>query len=171
MSHARKQSKADPLFLRACAYETAGKARSAFRLMLAAAELGDIGAQLNVGNYYIDGTGVQRNRSAALYWYRRASRRGDASAAHNIGILWQSEGKFQRALDWFQKAVTMGDDESNLDIGKHLLCRDNNPERAIRYLRKITRDNRVSEACIEETAQLLREAKKRLRVSRRPAIK
>lgn len=83
-----KKARANELFVRAEQCEGNGQLNKAFRLMLAAAKLGDVGAQLNVGNYYDDGTGVRRNREAALDWYRRAYRRGYASAASNIGVLW-----------------------------------------------------------------------------------
>jgi hypothetical protein len=136
--------------------------------MLAAAKLGDTGAQTNVGNYYDDGKGVRRNRAAALYWYKRAYRRGVSSAAHNIGVLWRNEGKLKRAVYWFSRAVDLGDDESNLDIGKHFLHNEKNPRKAISYLRRVTPSGWVSEAGLEEAALLLQEAKRRLRVRRRP---
>jgi hypothetical protein len=46
------KSRASSLFVRACKQEELGEKQSAFRLMLAAAKLGDTGAQINVGNYY-----------------------------------------------------------------------------------------------------------------------
>src|SRR5689334_22243105 len=110
------KARANELFVRAEQCEANGQLKKAFRLMLAAAKLGDLGAQLNVGNYYEDGTGVRRNRAAALNWYRRAYRRGDASAANNIGVLWRNEKQLKRALAWFTRAVKLGDDEANLAI-------------------------------------------------------
>ena len=67
----RGQSEASSLFDRACKHEERDQMRLAFRLMLKAAKLGDEGAQLNVGNYYIDGTGVRQNHLAAWHWYKR----------------------------------------------------------------------------------------------------
>lgn len=63
------KEKASQLFLRAEKAEERGDIRSAFRLLQASARLGDVLAQINVGNYYDAGKGVRRNRSAALYWY------------------------------------------------------------------------------------------------------
>lgn len=111
-----RKAKADELFIRADQEEEKGNLRSAFRLFLAGAKLGEKGCQLNVGNYYDDAKGVRRNRKAALYWYKRAYRRGYASAASNIGIVWRNEKDPKRALDWFKKAVRLGDDEANLEI-------------------------------------------------------
>jgi|SRR6267154_2747949 len=166
MPRPTNKSKADDLFIRANKHEENGEKRFAFRLMLAAARLGDRGAQVNVGNYYDAAHGVRRNRSAALYWYKRAYRHGDSSAAHNIAILWRNEGQFRRALAWFFRSVKLGDEESNLDIGKHFLHNDKNPRKAISYFERVTPEKWVSEAAAEEAKQLLREAKKLLKTRR-----
>src|SRR5216684_1715323 len=88
-----RKSRTDDLFTRADELEEKGKLKSAFRLFLAAAKAGDTGCQINVGNYYCDGKGIRRNLSVGLYWYKRAYRRGDASAAGNIGMTWKNQGK------------------------------------------------------------------------------
>src|ERR1700741_4619993 len=113
MDRPTKKARAEGLFLRADKQEKQGKMQAAFRHMLAAARLGSVSAQINVGNYYDSGQGVRRNRAAALYWYKRAFRRGYSSAAHNIGIVWRNEGNHRRSLYWFFRAVVMGTEESN----------------------------------------------------------
>jgi TPR repeat protein len=163
MPQSSKKARAENLWIQAEQQEEKGKMRDAFRLMLAAAKLGSISAQINVGNYYDDGRGVGRNRSAALYWFKRAYRRGDSGGAHNIGVVWRNEGKPQRSLYWFTRAVKLGDDESNLDIGKHFLDNEKDPQKAILYFKRVRSTGWVSEAGIEEAAQLIREAKKRLK--------
>jgi TPR repeat protein len=160
------KSEADRLFVRADRHADRGEMKSAFRLMLASVKLGNTGAQINVGNYYADGKGVRRSRSKALYWYKRAYRRGDSCAAHNIGILWRDEGKLQRALYWFFRAVSLGDDGSNLDIGKHFLHNEKSPRRAIPYLTRVLRSDWVCEADSEVAAELLRKAKSQLEIRR-----
>ena len=52
-----------------------GKHRSAFRLVLSAAQLGDPGAMMGLGYYYDMGIGVKKNRAAAIKWYKKADRR------------------------------------------------------------------------------------------------
>ncbi len=133
MPRITRKSRASSLFVRADKHYDRGEKRSAFRLMLAAAKLGDAGAQTNVGNYYADGEGVAQNRSSALYWYRRAYKRGDYCAANNIGVLWRNEKNLPRALSWFLRAVKLGDDEANLEIGKHYLHNENNPRKAMLF--------------------------------------
>jgi len=164
--NASKQSRklrADALFLRADKLEDSGKLKAAFRLFLAGAKLGDRSCQLNVGNYYDDAKGVQRDRIKALYWYKRAYRRGDASAAHNMGILWRNEGQPKRALSWFKRAVKMGDEEANLEIAKYFIQNEESPRKAIRYLEKVCRSDWVSEAGAEEAAKLIQQARRKLK--------
>ncbi len=153
----------EELFIRAGKQEQKGKFRSAFQLYLAAAKSGDTGCQVNVGNFYDDGTGVRRNRKAALYWYKRAYRRGVASAASNIGVVWRNEKNHERAVRWFKKAVRLGDDEANLDIAKYYLGQERNQVKAIRHLEKVLRSNRVSEAGMEEATALLKQTKTQMK--------
>lgn len=153
-----RRSKAEDLFRRADRMSDRGELRSAFRLFLTAAKAGNVGAQLNVGYCYDTWCGTRRNRAAALYWYKRAYRRGDASAANNIGTIWRDEGKWQRALSWFQRAVKLGDNDSNLEIAKYYLQNEHDAARAVPYLRKVSESDRVTQASAEEARRLLKRA-------------
>ena len=157
-----RNSKTDDLFTRAAEQVDKGNLRSAFRLYLAAARAGDRSCQVNLGNCYDDGTGVRRNRSAALYWYMRAYRRGESNAAHNLGVMWRNEQKFKRARNWFEKAVLLGDDEANLELAKHYLQVGRDPVKAVACLEKVCKSNCVSQAGLEETSKLLKQNKKRV---------
>ena len=141
--------------------------RLALRLFRAAARAGDPGALLNVGYFYDKGVGVQRNRSAALYWYKRAFHRGDAHAANNIATIWRDEHKINRALLWFHKAAELGADGANLEIAKHYIQDEYDPPKAVRYLAKVCESQMVSEADVEEAKRLLKgikgAARRRLR--------
>ncbi len=148
------------LFFQAAEQEENGKLRAAFRLYLAAAKGGDTGCQVNVGNFYDAGTGVRRNRRAALYWYKRAYSRGVACAASNIGIMWRNENQPRRALAWFEKAVRLGDDEANLEIAKYYLRHEHNPSRAIGHLEKVRQSKYVTESGAEEATKLLKQVRK-----------
>jgi len=161
-ARASRKAKADELFMRADKQWEQGNLRSAFRLFLALAKAGDTSGQVNVGYFYDTGVGARPNRSAALYWYKRAYRRGVAEAAQNIGTIYRDEQKFQRALAWFKRASDMGDDDANLEIGKHYLVRESDPAEAIPYLDKVCESDRVSEASVEEARRLLKRAKSKL---------
>jgi TPR repeat protein len=160
-----RKRNAEELFTQAEKREESGDLRLAFRLYLAGARAGDIGCQLNVGNYYDAGTGVRRSRLAALYWYKRAYRRGLSSAASNIGVLWRNENKPKRALDWFQKAVRLGHDEAHLEIAKHYLLNEGKPAKAIRHLEQVRLSKWVTEAGAEEALKPLKQARKQLKGS------
>src|SRR4051812_42182934 len=169
MPRTTKKAKATELFRRADKYYDQGRLKQAFRLMLAAAKLGDAGAQVNVANYFDHGQGVRRNRAKAFYWYRRAYRRGDRTAAHNIAIVYRRERQLQRALAWFFKAVRAGDPEAHLEIGKHYMENENNLQKAIHHFRRVLReDHWVSEAGTEEAAALLKKAERTLKGRRGP---
>ena len=170
MDRPTKKARAETLWLRAEKQEEQGRMRVAFRLMLAAAKLGSISAQINVGNYYDDGRGVRRNRTAALYWFKRAYRRGDYCAAHNIGVVSRNEGNHRRSLYWFSRAVKMGDEESSLDIGKHFLRNENNPKKAIPYFKRVKPTGWVSEAGAEEADRLLRQAQRQAKRKSRQLV-
>ena len=150
-----RKPRTEELFTRAANSEEKGDMRSAFRFYLAAAKSGDSGSQLNVGNLYDAGTGVRRSRDSALHWYKRAYRRGSVSAANNIGVLWRNEKKPKRALEWFRKAVRLGDDEANLEIAMHYLRNERNPVKAVPHLEKVCKSNCVTQAGAEKAAKLL----------------
>jgi TPR repeat protein len=95
-----------------------------------------------------------------MYWYKRAYRRGDGCAAQNIAVMWRNEGRHKKALEWFRKAVKLGDDEANLEIAKYYLQVEQQPIKAVPYLKKVCGSNWVTEAGLEEARVLLRRARK-----------
>jgi TPR repeat protein len=136
-----------------------GRLNPAFRLMLSAAKMGESGAQVNVGYMYDKGIGTRHNKQAALYWYKRAYRRGESCAAHNIGTVWRDDGNFSRALYWFERATQLngGDDgEANFEIAKLYLERGNDPRKAVFLLRKVCKSKNVTQHCVEQARRLLK---------------
>jgi len=67
-----KLAQSDELFVLAARQEDKGNVRRAAQIYLAGARAGDSIFQLNLGNLYEAGSGVRRDRAAALYWYKRA---------------------------------------------------------------------------------------------------
>lgn len=136
-----------------------GRLRPAFRLMLAAAKMGESGAQVAVGYMYDNAIGTRHNKQAALYWYRRAYRRGESTAAHNIGTVWRDDGNFSRALYWFERAIQMngGDDgEANFEIAKLYLGKGQDNRKATSILRKVCKSKNVTQDCVEQARRLLK---------------
>ncbi len=127
------------LFKKADHAESRGDLQAAHRFLRAAAQLGNEDAQNTLGYYYDVGKGVPKDRSLALYWYRRAYRRGHGSAlaALNIGTIFRAENKTKRAIIWFTKGVKAGIVEGNLDIAKLYLKNSKTKLKAIHHLKLV----------------------------------
>jgi uncharacterized protein len=154
-----QESKADLLFAKASEQWDRGKLRSSFRLFLSAAKRGDPSAQHNLGYFYDVGVGVKQNRAAALYWYKRAFRRGYRTAASNIGTIFRDEEKTKQALSWFKRAISLGDADANLEVAKILLREKGGTDKAIAYLKRTTKAKRsdVTDGSKEEANRLLKQ--------------
>jgi len=108
---------------------------------------------------YDTGVGIKRNRQTALYWYKRAYRRGCAAAAHNIGTVWRDDRNFKRALYWFGRALDLngGDDgEASFEIAKLYLSGKPNLPKAIFHLKRAIRSKNVTEDCVEQAKRILK---------------
>ena len=134
-----RESNVDVLFAKASEQWDRGRVRSAFRLFLSAAKRGDPSAQHNLAYFYDIGIGVKPNRRAALYWYKRAFRRGYRIAASNIGTMYRDEENTGKALAWFQRAIRLGDADANLEVAKILLRKKGREREAIAYLKRTTK--------------------------------
>jgi hypothetical protein len=145
----KKESSLEAGFVRAWALLDEGQAREAFSLFLTAAEAGHLGAQVVVGYLYDTGKGVRRSRDMALRWYRRAARRGDASAANNIATVYRDDGRLRLALRWFEKAVSLGNANSLLEMAHLYAGPLNDKARARRLIVRLL----ASKAITEETRE------------------
>ncbi len=151
--------KAEAMLLRAHKQWNDGEPRSAFRLIMAAAKLGDPYGQQSLGYFYDVGIGVKPNRESAMLWYMRAYRQGDACSANNIGTIYRDEGDSKRALKWFERAVELGDPDANLEIAKIYIGEKNQIVKAIPYLRRVIKAKArldVTVASQEEAQRLLK---------------
>ena len=84
-----------------------------------AADAGYVSAQNNLGIMLGDGDGVEKNPDFALYWLKKSYRAGDQNAAQNIAITYRENGKFKRAIHWFIKLASTGDEDAILQLGIH----------------------------------------------------
>jgi TPR repeat protein len=105
----------EALFIAADYFEEQGELRKAFDCLLAGAQGGDQGCQMNLGNFYGDGTGVRRDLRKAGYWYRRAYENvavhgvRSSGAAHNYALDLYRAGNLSLAIKWFEKARALKD--------------------------------------------------------------
>jgi TPR repeat protein len=135
-----------------------GRLRSAFRFFLVAAENGNGLAYDTLGSFYDRGVGTKRDEDAALYWYKRAYRRGSFIAPNNIGVIYRDRKDLKRALAWFRRAVEHKDASANLNIAKIYLKDKRDIEKAIRHLKEVckARANDATELAREEAGLLLK---------------
>jgi TPR repeat protein len=153
---------AERLFLEAEQFEEENDFRNAFKCLLAGAQLGDSGSQLNLGNFYTSGKGTRKSLEKAAYWYKKAYRNGYSTAALNLAIDRRNQGNVRSAVFWFKKAIAMSDGEACIELAKIYKTRKGGQKAAINLLKRALRLNRdcISEAGREEAAFLLNESGK-----------
>jgi TPR repeat protein len=84
------------------------------------AEKGDVRAQVDAGNLYNDGKGVERDPAKAAHWYRLAAERGDPDGEAALGTLYMTgQGApqdFAQARAWFAKAAAQDQPVAAYDL-------------------------------------------------------
>jgi len=160
-SKKQRQARAHEIYARGQTQQETGNLKSGFRLLLAAAKLGDPGAQLNLGYTYDVGMGVRRNRAAAMFWYKGAygNGRGGGLPANNIGTIFRDEHNYPEAVRWFRRAVRYGNVDSNLELARIYLKNPRQQDQAVACLKailKATPPIGVGEDTQREARKLLR---------------
>ncbi len=81
---------------------------------LALAEQGYPLAECQVGYFYYDGLGVEKNLEKAVYWTRRAADHGDRDGQCNLAWFYEDGIGVERDMDmaryWYQKAALQNHD-------------------------------------------------------------
>ena len=67
-----------------------------------AAKQGHIRAQYNLGELYIS---YMKDIEKGVYWLEKAAKSGYGAAQTNLGITYYDRGEYNKAADWFFKAV------------------------------------------------------------------
>lgn len=158
-----KTSDPEELFNAADKYEEKGDLKNAFKCLLAAAQLGHVSSQINLGNFYASGRGVQRNLEKAAYWYKKAYKSGDNCGALNLAIDKRKQGNIRSAVIWFKKAIAMNCGEACIELAKIYKARKGRQKAAADLLRRalrMSRDN-ISDLAKEEAESLLTAMAKR----------
>jgi TPR repeat protein len=77
--------------------------------ILCAAEQGELEAQVRLAALYQRGTGVSKDISLTVYWYRRAADRGYAPAQTRLAVLYSNglevPQDYGLAAEWYRKAT------------------------------------------------------------------
>lgn len=66
-------------------------------------------AECQIGYFYYDGLGVEKNLEKALYWTRRAAEHGDRDGQFNLAWFYEegigTEQDLEKAKYWYRKAA------------------------------------------------------------------
>ncbi|WP_264516122.1 tetratricopeptide repeat protein [Luteolibacter rhizosphaerae] len=138
----------------------AGHNRLAQRLLQRGADLGSDGCMLNLGYAYDVGLGTRTDKVMAMRWYKRAYRRGHASAASNIAVLYREQGRDRMVFAWYLRAAELGDGGAMLELAKLLLAGRGvrrSPSEALGYLRGALSTKFICEESWEEAEELMQQ--------------
>lgn len=133
----KRTTDTEELFLTAERHEAKREYRKAFRCLLEAAESGHNSSQLNLGNYYASGTGVEKDSARAAYWYGVAFRRGNEVGARNLAIDRLKAGNIRSAITWFKKAVAKKDGGSFVALAQIYLAQRGGVAKATKLLQRV----------------------------------
>ena len=102
----------------------AGDPAEAALWVRSAAEYGVPAAQLRLGRMLLEGSGVDRDESAALRWFTRAGDQGDAEALNMVGRCyengWGAPVDLARAAAHYQRSADGGHDWGEYNLGNML---------------------------------------------------
>jgi uncharacterized protein len=71
------------------------------------AKYGDPAAQTNIGEMFLRGEGVEKDRTVAIYWFRKAAGRDFPEAEYRLGRANLGEDNGE-AVRWFKEAIEHG---------------------------------------------------------------
>jgi uncharacterized protein len=71
-----------------------------------------------LGHLFDSGRGAPVDKARAMSCWREAWRRGDATAAHNIAILYRERGDRRGSFRWFQRAAELGGADAQIELAK-----------------------------------------------------
>lgn len=144
----------EELFFRACDLWEAGNATKAFQLFAESAREGYVSAQANLGVFYEEGIGTNKNEKMAYFWYKKAAEEGGIGAMMNLAELCRKNDRKEEAISWLDKAILLGDGDAALQMAK-LLMEDQDPSSARRYLEIAIHSTMITEAALQEASQLV----------------
>ncbi len=94
---------------------------TALKIFHPLAEKGNVAAQVNLGNLYMKGLGVEQNYLLARHWYLKAAEQGERIAQSKLGILYYYGLGIDKdpaeAARWFQKAAEQGETSAQSILG------------------------------------------------------
>ena len=106
---------------------------AAFAVFKPLAEKGNVAAQVNLGNLYMKGWGVEQSYPLALRWYLKAADQGERMAQSKVGLMYyHGLGGVTKnpaeAARWFEKAAGLGDVSAQSLLGSLYAAGDGVPQ-------------------------------------------
>ncbi len=105
----------------ALAAQPSDSERKLFKETKARADKGDAAAQLQVGDFYFDGTGVTRDLRKGVKYHRKAAEQGLAAAQYQLALDYTLgdgvEADKTEAAVWFRKAAEQSHVEAQVALG------------------------------------------------------
>ncbi|MDO9476411.1 MAG: tetratricopeptide repeat protein [Pseudohongiella sp.] len=84
-------------------------------------ESGDAAAQFELGNRYLNGSGVEQDNFEALRWFTLAAEQENRNAQYNIAVMYLNGigviKDAEQAIAWFLRAAENGDPPSQFTLG------------------------------------------------------
>ena len=76
---------------------------------------------LQKGEEYYFGNGVEQDYEQALYWFTQSAEKGNAQAQCNLGIMYEygqgTAQDYEKAVEWYQKAADQGNALAQTNLG------------------------------------------------------
>ena len=96
------------------AYFKTGQYEECFAGHLALAEGGYPLAECQVGYFYLEGLGVEKNLAKAFEWSKRGAEHGDRDAQYNLGCFYEegtgTDADLGQAKYWYRQAAKQNHD-------------------------------------------------------------
>lgn len=89
----------------------------AFDWFIKAASKNHLQAQKMCAKMLFIGDGIPSNETKALYWYEKAANQQDVESMSKCGYLYHKKCDYENAIEWYKKAIIIGDSDSSLGIG------------------------------------------------------
>ena len=72
--------------------------------------------QVEMGDRYYHGDGVEQDYEQAIFWYTKAAEQGNADAQYNLGLMYYygdgAEEDWELGWEWIEKAAIQGHEEA-----------------------------------------------------------
>ncbi len=98
-------------------YYLTGQYEKCFEGHLKLAEGGYPLAECQVGFFYYEGLGVDKDLEKSFYWTQRGAEHGDRDAQYNLAEMFYARGTvvekdIEKATEWYRRAAASGHEEA-----------------------------------------------------------